>query len=138
MTTVIRFGTLLSIVFTLITICFMRNVEAAVYVPASGRTLFGSPSGSDANDCSMPAPCRQIRRALGLVQSGDLISVADGSYLGFNLEDKHGTACPQGLATDIGAYEQSASSSPVSCPTSRTSGTSMSRISCATIPMGAN
>jgi hypothetical protein len=42
--------------------------------------------------CTSSAPCRQIRRALTLVQLGDLISVADGSYLGFNVEDKHGTA----------------------------------------------
>lgn len=92
MCTANRFLAFLFIVLILGTISSIRNVEAAVYAPASGRTLYVSSSGSDANGCTSSAPCREIRRALTLVQTGDLISVADGSFLGFNVEDKHGTA----------------------------------------------
>ena len=51
-----------------------------------------SPSGSDANACSQASPCRQIRRALALAAAGDTILVADGSYLGFDVDGIHGTA----------------------------------------------
>src|SRR5688572_29710257 len=81
------------VVLVLNSIAFIPKAEATVYVSASGHTLYVSPSGSDASsDCSISAPCREIRRALTLVQTGDLIAVADGSYLCFNIDGKHGTA----------------------------------------------
>ena len=57
---------------------------------AAGAEYFVSPTGSDASACTAAAPCRQIRRALTLVTAGDTILVADGSYLGFDVDDIHG------------------------------------------------
>lgn len=77
---------------TLSAVCSVSIAQAAVYVPTSGRTLYVSSGGSDGNNCAISAPCRQIRRALNLAAGGDLISVADGNYLGFTISNKHGTA----------------------------------------------
>jgi parallel beta-helix repeat protein len=59
--------------------------------PALAATYQVHPAGSDANSCSPAAPCRQIRRPLRLVGPGDTILVADGTYLGFDVRDVHGT-----------------------------------------------
>jgi hypothetical protein len=58
---------------------------------ASAANLYVTPTGSDGTTCTLAAPCRQIRRALQLVNPGDVVNVADGSYLGFDVEDIHGT-----------------------------------------------
>ena len=55
-------------------------------------TYYISPSGIDTNACSQASPCRQIRRALALATAGDTILVADGSYLGFDVNGINGTA----------------------------------------------
>jgi parallel beta-helix repeat protein len=59
---------------------------------AVGTEYYVSSTGSDANACTISAPCRQIRRALSLVSAGSTILVADGSYLGFDVDGLHGTA----------------------------------------------
>ena len=63
---------------------------ASVRVQAAGATYYVSPAGSDASACAFASPCRQIRRALTLVNAGDTIVVANGSYLGFDVDDLHG------------------------------------------------
>jgi parallel beta-helix repeat protein len=63
---------------------------ASVRVQAAGATYYVSPTGSDAGACTFVAPCRQIRRALTLVNAGDTIFVANGSYLGFDVDSLHG------------------------------------------------
>jgi parallel beta-helix repeat protein len=56
----------------------------------AAQTYYVAPTGSDGNACSAALPCRQIRRALTLVVAGDTIMVADGSYLGFDVNNRHG------------------------------------------------
>jgi hypothetical protein len=58
---------------------------------ASAANLYVSPTGNDGTTCTQAAPCRQIRRALQLVNPADVILVADGSYLGFDVRDKDGS-----------------------------------------------
>jgi parallel beta-helix repeat protein len=57
---------------------------------AGAATYYVSPSGNDANPCSIALPCREIRRPLTFVGAGDTILVADGSYKGFDVNDLHG------------------------------------------------
>lgn len=57
-----------------------------------GSTYFVTPSGNDANTCTQANPCRQIRRALTLVRAGDVINVADGSYLDFTVQSLNGAS----------------------------------------------
>lgn len=59
---------------------------------ADARELFVAPSGNDGTQCTQSSPCRQIRRALELVQPGDTILAADGQYLGFTASNINGTA----------------------------------------------
>ncbi len=65
----------------------------ATPTPAAGGTTYVvTPSGNDANSCTQTSPCRQIRRALSLVRAGDVINVADGSYLGFTIQNLNGAS----------------------------------------------
>jgi parallel beta-helix repeat protein len=61
--------------------------------PASAASFYVSPTGSG-SACTLAQPCRQIRNALALYPAtlgpADTIFVADGSYLGFDVEDIHG------------------------------------------------
>ena len=59
---------------------------------AGAATYYVSPSGSDANPCSITLPCREIRRPLTFVGAGDTILAADGTYKGFDVNDLHGAA----------------------------------------------
>jgi parallel beta-helix repeat protein len=45
-----------------------------------------SPSGNDGQSGTQAMPLRQIRAALTKVQPGDLVLVADGSYMGFDID----------------------------------------------------
>src|ERR1043166_374411 len=69
---------------------------ALVAMAPCGRPLgsfyYVSPAGNDTNDCTAANPCRQIRKALTLIQPGDTIYVADGVYLGFTAQGVSGTA----------------------------------------------
>ena len=69
---------------------------APVAMAPCGRPLgsfyYVSPAGNDTNDCTAANPCRQIRKALTLIQPGDTIYVADGVYLGFTAQGVSGTA----------------------------------------------
>jgi parallel beta-helix repeat protein len=58
-------------------------------VPAGAATYHVSPTGSG-SACTLAAPCRQIRTALTLVAPNDIVQVADGSYLGFDVDDIDG------------------------------------------------
>ena len=80
-----RFGSLL---VYLPYVILLFSVPAA----AAGTNLYVSPSGNDDNACSQTLPCRQIRRALELVDHGDTILVANGTYKGFTAYGVHGTA----------------------------------------------
>jgi len=76
---------------------FPAYLLLAVVLPArvalgAGQELYVSPTGNDANSCSQTLPCREIRRALELVGAGDTILVANGTYKGFDVDDRHGTA----------------------------------------------
>lgn len=57
--------------------------------PAGAATYYVAPTGGGTT-CSLAAPCRQIRTALTLVAPNDTIEVADGSYLGFDVDDIDG------------------------------------------------
>src|SRR5689334_1247282 len=57
--------------------------------PAGAATYYVSPTGTG-TACSLATPCRQIRTALLLVAPNDTIQVADGSYLGFDVDDIDG------------------------------------------------
>jgi parallel beta-helix repeat protein len=58
-------------------------------VPAGAATYHVAPTGSGAA-CTLATPCRQIRTALLLVAPNDVVQVADGSYLGFDVDDIDG------------------------------------------------
>ncbi len=68
------------------------SLRAAPCGGPAGLSYYVSPSGNDTNPCSAASPCREIRRALTLVQPGDVVHVADGSYLGFTADSISGTA----------------------------------------------
>ncbi len=51
-------------------------------------------TGSDANDCSITKPCRQIRKAVGLAKVGGTIVVGKGSYAGFTVDTVANAAKP--------------------------------------------
>jgi parallel beta-helix repeat protein len=60
---------------------------------ATGADFYVGPAGSG-SACTLAQPCREIRDALALYPAtlgpGDTIFVADGSYLGFDVDDIHG------------------------------------------------
>jgi len=58
----------------------------------NGASWYVSPSGNDSNSCAQTSPCRQISRALNIVQPGDTIFVADGTYNAFTVDSLNGTA----------------------------------------------
>jgi hypothetical protein len=64
-----------------------------VVAPARAADHYVAPTGSG-SACTQVQPCREIRDALALFPTGlgpgDTIFVADGSYLGFDVEDIHG------------------------------------------------
>src|SRR5687767_1084357 len=60
------------------------GIQAAVY--------YVSPHGNDAFAGTESQPFRQIRRGVAQALAGDTVLVADGSYLGFDVFDKVGTA----------------------------------------------
>jgi parallel beta-helix repeat protein len=66
------------------------GLVAAFSAAAGAATYYVSPSGDDANPCTSPLPCREIRQPLTFVAAGDTILVADGSYKGFDVFDVHG------------------------------------------------
>ena len=68
------------------------SVMIQVISAAAAQTYHVSPSGDDANNGAQAQPFRQIRKALALVQPGDTILVADGSFLGFDAFDKTGAS----------------------------------------------
>ena len=68
------------------TLAFAGSLPSA----AGAATYYVSPSGSDANPCSIALPCREIRRPLTFVGAGDTILAADGTYKGIDVNDLHG------------------------------------------------
>lgn len=62
-------------------------------IPLIGSQIYYvSPGGSDAQPGTQALPLRQIRAALAKVHPGDLVLVADGNYLGFNVDTVLATA----------------------------------------------
>src|SRR6185437_2543349 len=47
---------------------------------AAARTLYISPSGSDANACTVAAPCRTFNRAYRAAAPGDSVQIGAGTY----------------------------------------------------------
>ena len=58
----------------------------------AAQTFYVAPNGSDSNPGTSALPFREVRAALPLLASGDTVLVADGSYLGFDVDSKTGTA----------------------------------------------
>lgn len=58
----------------------------------AAQTYYVGPGGSDSNPGTAAQPFRQVRKAVSLLQAGDTVLVADGSYLGFDVFNKLGTA----------------------------------------------
>jgi hypothetical protein len=58
----------------------------------NGASWYVSPSGNDSSPCTQASPCRQISQALTIVQPGDTIFVADGTYNAFTVNSLNGTA----------------------------------------------
>ncbi len=58
----------------------------------AATTYYVSPSGNDAtNPGSQAQPFRQIRKAVAVGHPGDTVLVADGTYLGFDVDSMSGT-----------------------------------------------
>ena len=77
----------------------------------NGASWYVSPTGNDSNPCTEASPCRQISRALTIVQPGDTIFVADGTYNAFTVDSLNGTATNP---ISIQALAQNAQILPVS------------------------
>ncbi|HLX60977.1 MAG TPA: right-handed parallel beta-helix repeat-containing protein [Planctomycetota bacterium] len=60
----------------------------------AANTYYVAPTGSDnaPNDGSSNLPFREIRQALTKVAAGDTVLVADGQYLGFDVDSTNGSA----------------------------------------------
>jgi parallel beta helix pectate lyase-like protein/uncharacterized protein DUF1565 len=68
---------------------------ACALIPMSlvaGQTYYVSPGGNDTQSGTQAQPLRQVRKALAMVRPGDLVLVADGSYLGFDVDTLPGTS----------------------------------------------
>lgn len=59
---------------------------------AIGATYYVSPSGSDANSCSLAAPCKTFTKVVGLVVAGDTVYLRGGTYKERLLISKSGVA----------------------------------------------
>ena len=57
----------------------------------AATTYYVAPTGSDGNPGTSSKPFREIRKAISAANPGDTVSVADGSYLGFDLDGMSGT-----------------------------------------------
>ena len=57
-----------------------------------GATYYAAPTGADTNPGTQASPFRQIRAAVAVMQPGDTVLVADGSYLGFDVTSLNGAA----------------------------------------------
>ncbi|NWF64722.1 MAG: right-handed parallel beta-helix repeat-containing protein [Chloroflexi bacterium] len=55
--------------------------SASVSPWQAGNTFYVSPSGNDANACSLEAPCATFERAIEGAASGDLIVALEGTYM---------------------------------------------------------
>lgn len=91
---------------------------------AGNRTIFVSGSGSDANNgLTSATPLRQITAAIAIVQPGDRISVAAGSYLPVSLYSVKGTS--NAWITIEGPGNDSATVDATSSPTDGAAGLSV-------------
>jgi MYXO-CTERM domain-containing protein len=59
---------------------------------AAAADYFVAPSGDDSAAGSNAAPWKTIQKAAGKVAAGDTVTVADGTYAGFQCDGKSGTA----------------------------------------------
>jgi parallel beta-helix repeat protein len=57
----------------------------------AATTWYVSPSGHDSSPGTLSQPFREIRRGITAAHPGDTVLVADGSYLGFDLDGMAGT-----------------------------------------------
>ena len=72
-------------------------LAAALILAGAGRaaaasTYYVSAAGVDTNPGTQALPFREIRKAISVSRPGDTVLVADGDYLGFDLESMAGTA----------------------------------------------
>jgi len=67
-------------------------LTACVAAANGGQTYYVSPVGNDNNTGSAAQPFRQIRKAITIIQPGDVVLVEDGGYLGFDVFDNLGTS----------------------------------------------
>lgn len=71
---------------------------------SSGAEYFVAPTGSDSNNGTFAKPFREIRKALTVVAPGDTVSIADGSYKGFDavsLGSASTTTTVRGLGSNV-------------------------------------
>lgn len=62
-------------------LCLSAAVSSfALAEPASARTLFVGPRGSDVSRCSKARPCKSFDRAYRVARAGDLVIVRGGRY----------------------------------------------------------
>lgn len=71
--------------------CF-AGLSLALFDEPAAEAYFVGTDGSDSNPGTETRPFRQVRQALNFVQAGDTVLVADGTYLGFDVFGKTGTA----------------------------------------------
>jgi Right handed beta helix region len=83
-------------------------LAAALAVPAHAADYYMATNGSDANPCTLVAPCRTVDRASGRLAAGDTLYIRGGTYRTSSFpdgyEDWHLPAGSPGRPTTIRAY----------------------------------
>src|SRR5581483_4545268 len=69
----------------------MLAFAAAIPAIFAAQTFYVAPTGSDTNSGSQASPLRQIQAAIPKLHPGDLVLVADGTYLGFDVDGVDGS-----------------------------------------------
>ena len=83
--------------------CALLACSLLLTITVFAETYYVAPSGNDANDGSAGAPWATLQHAADTVQPGDIVLVADGTYVGFQISTSGTVAEPivfQALGTE--------------------------------------
>jgi parallel beta-helix repeat protein len=73
-------------------VCLLLLLSLLINGNAVAAAYYISPNGSDNNPGTESQPFKTIQKAADIVQAGDTVYIMEGTYPGFWIRDKHGTA----------------------------------------------